>query len=131
MYLHFIVLPDRHGPDSVLGPQLLGEGSGHEAPPDVGGGRKVPLPRLGPVRGDVLIQFHLLKISRIICNFKKYIADSLNSQIETVLLCSMWWLFALVWHVSQLWSFAAESYQHRERINRRAIQTPHIYWAGP
>merc|ERR1719151_375220 len=58
--LHFIVLPDRHGPDSVLGPQLLGEGSGHEAPPDVGGGREVPFPRLGPVRGDVLIQFHLL-----------------------------------------------------------------------
>merc|ERR1719507_143592 len=46
--------------DSELGPQLLGEGSGHEAPPDVGGGREVPLPRLGPVRGDVLIQFHLL-----------------------------------------------------------------------
>ena len=64
-HLHLVVLPHRHGSDSILSPQLLGEGSGHEAPPDVGGGREVPLPRLGPVRGDVLIQFHLLKISHL------------------------------------------------------------------
>merc|ERR1719333_1129363 len=34
-YLDFIILPDGHGSDSVLGSQLLREGSGHQAPSDV------------------------------------------------------------------------------------------------
>merc|ERR1719186_1608342 len=33
--LDFVILPDRHGPHTILGPQLLGEGSGHQASPDV------------------------------------------------------------------------------------------------
>ena len=34
-HLDFIVLPDGHGPDPVLGPELLGERSGHQASSDV------------------------------------------------------------------------------------------------
>ena len=37
-HLHLVVLPHRHGSDSILGPQLLGEGGRHEAAP---GYRKV------------------------------------------------------------------------------------------
>lgn len=32
-HLHLVVLPHRHGSDSILGPQLLGEGGRHEAAP--------------------------------------------------------------------------------------------------
>ena len=60
-HLDFIVLPDGHGPDPVLGPELLGERSGHQASSDVRRGWKVTLPGFGAVRGDVFIQLHLLK----------------------------------------------------------------------
>ena len=35
LYLDFVILPHGHGPHPVLGSQLLGEGSGHQASSDV------------------------------------------------------------------------------------------------
>ena len=32
-HLHLVVLPHGHGADAILGPQLLGEGGGHETAP--------------------------------------------------------------------------------------------------
>ena len=99
-HLNLIVLPDGHGPHTVLGPELLGEGGGHEAPPDVGGGREMPLPGLGPVRGDVLIQFHLLKFShhhKITENYIKIEDYTSTIQIQIQCLCSMWCLSGMVW----------------------------------
>ena len=99
-YLNFIVLSDRHRPDPVLSPELLRQGSGHEAPPDVRGGREVPLPRLGPVRGDVFIQFHLLKVSQY---HYFHCFQVRNALIQSYLICiihtlsSMWWVFGMVW----------------------------------
>ena len=60
-YLDFIILPDGHGPDSVLGSQLLREGSGHQASPDMRRSREMTLPGFGTVRRHVLVQLHLLK----------------------------------------------------------------------
>ena len=51
-------LADGHGPDAVLLPELLGEGSGHALPPDVGGRLEVPLALLPAARGHVLVQLH-------------------------------------------------------------------------
>ena len=59
--LDFVILPDGHGSDSVLGSQLLREGSGHQASSDVRRSREVTLPGFGTVRGHVLVQLHLLK----------------------------------------------------------------------
>ena len=60
-YLDFIILPDGHGSDSILGSQLLREGSGHQASSDMRRSRKVTLPGFRTVRGHVLVQLHLLK----------------------------------------------------------------------
>jgi len=57
-HLHLVVLPHGHGADAILGPQLLGEGGGHETAPDVGWGRKMPFTGLGPVGGNVLVKLH-------------------------------------------------------------------------
>ena len=54
-YLNLVILPDGHGPDPVLGSQLLGQGRGHQPPPDVRGRGEVTLPRLGAVRGHVFV----------------------------------------------------------------------------
>jgi len=62
-YLNLVVLPHRHGPDVVLDPQLLGQGSGHEFPPNVGRGREVPLPILPPRHGHLRIPLHLIFLS--------------------------------------------------------------------
>ena len=59
--LDFVILPDGHGSDSVLGSQLLREGSGHQASSDMRRGWEVTLPGLGTVRGHVFVQLHLLK----------------------------------------------------------------------
>ena len=72
-YLDFIILPDGHGPDSVLGSQLLREGSRHQASSDVRRSREVTLPGFGTVRRHVLVQLHLLKskntgITKVSCD---------------------------------------------------------------
>merc|ERR1719222_1608548 len=59
-HLDFIILPDGHGSDSILGSQLLREGSRHQASSDMRRSRKVTLPGFGTVRGHVLVQLHLL-----------------------------------------------------------------------
>ena len=46
--LNLVVLTNGHGLDSVLLPQLLVEGGGHQLPPDVGRSLKMPLAVLPP-----------------------------------------------------------------------------------
>lgn len=57
--LHFVILPDGHGPHVVLLPQLLGKRGGHDLPANVGRRIEVPLPVLAPVGSHEGIELHL------------------------------------------------------------------------
>merc|ERR1719221_1530689 len=58
--LNLVIFPQRHGPNSILGSELLREGSGHQAASDVRGGTEVSFAALRPVGGNVFVQFHIL-----------------------------------------------------------------------
>ena len=57
--LNLIVLTNGHGLDSVLFPQFLVKGGGHQLPPDVGRSLKMPLAVLPPGGAHVGVELHL------------------------------------------------------------------------
>ena len=57
--LNLIVLTNGHRLDSVLFPQFLVKGGGHQLPPDVGRSLKMPLAVLPPGGAHVGVELHL------------------------------------------------------------------------
>ena len=64
-HLDFIVLTNRHRPDTILLFKVLGKGGCHQLPPDVGRSVKMALPLLSCWRCDVLVQFHLGSVIKL------------------------------------------------------------------